>query len=139
MIDNRTAPYGALILRVAMGLLFLAHGGLKIFVFGPAGTTQYFVSLGLPAWVGNAIIALEVIGGLALIFGIYARAVAIVLAVELFTAVGMVHAAKGWLFTNQGGGWEYPAFWAVALIALTLIGDGAHAMRPTFSGPAQRE
>ena len=138
MIDNRTAPYGALILRVSMGLLFLAHGALKIFVFTLAGTAQYFASLGLPAWLGYAIIALEIFGGLALVLGIYARAVAIVFAVELLAAVVIVHAANGWLFTNQGGGWEYPAFWAVALVALALLGDGAHAMRPTVPGPAQR-
>lgn len=138
MIDNRTAPYGALILRVSMGLLFLAHGGIKILVFGFAGTVQYFASLGLPAWLAYAIIALEVLGGLALVLGIYARAVAIIFAVELLAAVAIVHAANGFLFINQGGGWEYPAFWAVALIALALLGDGAHAMRPTVPGSAQR-
>jgi putative oxidoreductase len=138
MIDNRTAPYGAFILRVSMGLLFLAHGGIKILVFGFAGTAQYFASFGLPDWLAYAIIVLEVFGGLALVLGIYARAVAIVFAIELLAAAAIVHASNGFLFINQGGGWEYPAFWAVALIALALLGDGAHAMRPTVSGPAQR-
>jgi len=138
MIDNRTAPYGTFILRVAMGLLFLAHGGIKVFVFGFAGTAQYFASFGLPAWLAYAIIALEIFGGLALVLGIYARAVALVFAAELLCAVGIVHAANGFLFVNKGGGWEYPAFWAVALIAFALLGDGAHAMRPTVPGSAQR-
>ena len=48
MIDTRTAPYGLFLLRVTLGLLFLAHVGLKIFVFTPAGTAQFFESLGLP-------------------------------------------------------------------------------------------
>jgi len=42
-----------------------------------------------------------------------------------------VHGANGWLFTNKGGGWEYPAFWAIGLFVLYLLGDGAMALRPT--------
>ena len=42
MVDTRTAPYAALILRVTLGILFLAHAGLKIFVFTPAGAAQFF-------------------------------------------------------------------------------------------------
>ena len=48
MIDPRTAPYAATALRVALGILFLAHAGLKLFVFTPAGTVQFLGSLGLP-------------------------------------------------------------------------------------------
>jgi putative oxidoreductase len=48
MIDMRTAPLAATLLRVALGGLFLAHAALKLFVFGPAGTVQYFASLGFP-------------------------------------------------------------------------------------------
>lgn len=139
MIDNRTAPYGALILRVAMGLLFLAHASIKIFLLTFAGTAKYFVSLGLPAELGYAIIALEVFGGLALILGIYARVVAIVMCIELCAAVAIVHAANGFLFMNEGGGWEYPAFWALALLALALVGDGALALRPTVSASPPRK
>jgi putative oxidoreductase len=32
---------------------------------------------------------------------------------------------KGWLFTNKDGGWEFPAFWAAALLVVFLAGDGA--------------
>ena len=69
MIDSRTAPYAATLLRVALGLLFLAHAGLKIFVFTPAGTAQFFGSLGLPPALAYLVIAIEVIGGVALILG----------------------------------------------------------------------
>ena len=48
MIDSRTAPYAALVLRVTLGALFLAHAGLKLFVFTPAGTAKFFGSLGFP-------------------------------------------------------------------------------------------
>ena len=48
MIDTRTAPYGVFLLRLALALLFFAHAGLKIFVFTPAGTAQFFGAVGLP-------------------------------------------------------------------------------------------
>lgn len=129
MIDNRTAPYAALILRVSMGCLFLMHGGLKLFVFGPAGTEKFFASLGLPPWFGLFIMALELIGGIALILGVLTRVFAILLAGDLAGAIALVHIHKGFFFTNPGGGWEYPAFWAIALIALALLGPGAVAWR----------
>ena len=69
MIDTRTAPYGALLLRLSLGALFLAHAGLKIFVFTPAGTAQFFSSLGLPPTLAYLTIAAEVLGGVALILG----------------------------------------------------------------------
>ena len=135
MIDNRGAPYAVLLLRVVSGVWFLVHGGVKIFVFTPAGTAKFFESLGLPGALAYLIIALEVVGGLALIFGVYARAVAVVLAVELLGTIVSLHGANGFVFTNpHGGGWEYPAFWAVTLVAIALLGDGPYALRPTPIG-----
>ena len=64
MIDLRTAPYAILVLRVALGILFLAHAGLKIFVFTPAGTAQFFGSLGLPPVLAYLTIAVELAGAL---------------------------------------------------------------------------
>ena len=49
MIDQKTAPYAALILRVTMGVMFLAHAYLKVFVFGMAGAGKFFASIGLPS------------------------------------------------------------------------------------------
>ena len=130
MIQTRTAPYGIRLLRVSLGVLFLAHVGLKIFVFTVPGFVGYFASLGLPAAAAYAVIALELAGGLSLDLGIYAPWVAIPLALEILGTIAMVHGANGWLFTNKGGGWEYPAFWAISLLVLTLLGDGALALRP---------
>lgn len=73
MIDCRTAPYAALVLRVSLGILFLAHASLKIFVFTPAGTAQFFGSLGLPPALAYVTIAVEVVGGGALILGFLSR------------------------------------------------------------------
>ena len=130
MIRQNTAPFGAFILRVALGALFLAHVALKVFIFTVPGFVSYFASLGLPSALAYLTIALELFGGIALIFGIYASWVALPLAVEMLGTVVLVHGANGWLFTNKGGGWEYPLFWAVALFALFLLGDGAFALYP---------
>ena len=133
MIKTATAPYAALLLRVSLGVMFLAHVGLKFFVFGIPGFVGFFGSLGLPAIAAYAVIALELVGGIALILGIYAPLVALPLAVEMAGTIVTVHGANGWLFTNKGGGWEYPAFWAIALVALYLLGDGALALKPARS------
>jgi putative oxidoreductase len=120
MIDNRTAPYAALLLRVTLGGLFLAHAGLKLFVFTPAGTAQFFASLGLPTALAYATIAAEVLGGLALITGLYTRVVAVALTPVLLGAIATVHGPAGFFFTDANGGWEYPAFWVVALLVQAL-------------------
>jgi putative oxidoreductase len=131
MIKQSTAPYAALILRLSLGSLFLAHVGLKIFVFTIPGFVGFFASMGLPAILAYGVIALELLGGVALILGIYASWVAVPLALEMLGTVILVHGANGWLFTNKGGGWEYPAFWAICLAVLYLLGDGAMAIRPS--------
>ncbi|MBS0389345.1 MAG: DoxX family protein [Proteobacteria bacterium] len=128
-----TAPYAALLLRVSLGILFLAHVGLKLFVFTVPGFVGYFASMGLPAITAYAVIALELFGGLALVLGIYASWVALPLAVEMLGTIVLAHGHNGWLFTNAGGGWEYPAFWMIALLALYLLGDGAMALKPARS------
>ena len=132
MIDTKGAPYGALLLRASLGILFLAHGlYLKVMVFGLPGTAQYFGSLGLPSWFGYLVPLYETLGGLALIFGVYTRYVAFLLGLHMLVATYMGHSGNGWMFANQGGGWEFPLFWAIVLFALALLGDGAYALRPS--------
>ncbi|MBI1404237.1 MAG: DoxX family membrane protein [Porphyrobacter sp.] len=131
MIDNRLAPYGAFALRAASGALFLAHAGLKLFVFTPAGTAQFFESVGVPGPVAYLTILAEVIGGTALLLGVYTRQAAAVLIAVLLGAIFSVHLGNGFFFNASNGGWEYPAFWIVALAAQMLIGEGAFALKPT--------
>jgi putative oxidoreductase len=131
MIDTRTAPYAAAVLRVAVGILFLAHAGLKLFVFTPAGTAQFFGSLGLPGPLAYLVILAEVIGGVALMAGVYSRLVALALTPVLLGAILTVHGPAGFFFTNPNGGWEFLALWIVGLIAVALLGDGAYAVRPS--------
>jgi putative oxidoreductase len=134
MIDSRTAPYAALLLRVSLGGLLLAHAGLKFFVFTPAGTAKFFGSVGLPPELAYLIIAAEVLGGIALILGVWTRVVAIAVVPILLGAIFTVHGPAGFFFTNPHGGWEYPAFWSVALVVQALLGDGAYALRLSGAG-----
>lgn len=112
MVDNRTAPYAALLMRLCLGALFLAHAGLKLFVFTPAGTAGFFASLGLPPAMGDFTIAWEVCGGLALILGLRPRIAVLAMIPDLLGAIVLVHARVGFFFTDSGGGWEYPGLWA---------------------------
>ena len=135
MFDQRTTPYAALIMRLALGILFLAHFGLKFFVFTPAGTAKFFASLGLPGGLAYLTMAVELVGAIALILGVYTRVVAIVLIPVLLGAIATVHGPAGFFFTNPNGGWEFPAFWIVGLIVLALTGDGKYSLKPTpFKG-----
>jgi putative oxidoreductase len=120
-------PYGALLLRMALGALFLAHGLLKLLVFKPAGTAASFRSLGLPGFVGYLTMAAEIGGGTLLILGIATSLVALALVPLILGTIYMVHGSKGWIFANEGGGWEFPAFWAVALVVQALLGSGAYS------------
>lgn len=132
MIDTRTAPYAALTLRVALGVMFLAHSlYLKVFVFTVPGTVGFFESLGLPAIAAYLTIFAEIAGGIALILGIQTRLVSVALLPVLLGAT-WVHAGNGWLFSAEGGGWEYPVFLAAAAVVQALLGDGAHALKLPF-------
>ena len=129
MIDTRTAPYGALLLRVSLGILFLAHGLLlKVFTFTIPGTVGYFQSVGYPGFFAYLVIAGEIGCGLALLLGVWTRPISLLL-MPIMIGATLQHVAGGWLFTNQGGGWEFPVFWTAALVAQALLGDGAFALR----------
>jgi putative oxidoreductase len=129
MITNSTSQQaGGLVLRSALGVVFLAHSVyLKAVVFGLPGTAQFFASLGLPEVLAYVVFAAEALGGVALIAGIQTRWIALLL-VPIALGAAWAHAGAGWLFTNDGGGWEYPLFLTAALIAQSLIGDGALAL-----------
>jgi putative oxidoreductase len=132
MIDMEKAPYGALLLRVASGVLFVMHGVyLKVAVFGMAGTGKFFGSMGLPEWFAWVVMLYETIGGVALILGIYTRWVALFLGVHLLFAAYLGHANNGWQFTAKGGGWEFPVFWAIVCFAIALMGAGAQSLQPS--------
>ncbi|HKU12843.1 MAG TPA: DoxX family protein [Steroidobacteraceae bacterium] len=108
---------GATLLRVALGIMFIAHSVvLKYFTFTLAGTAQYFASIGLPSFLAYVVFALEAVGGVLLVLGIRTRWVALGLIPVLLGAT-WVHAGNGWVFNAPNGGWEYPLF----LIVISLV------------------
>lgn len=122
------SEYAALILRIALGAMSLAHGLLKIFVFTLPGTAAFFEQVGFPGWTAYIVAYAEIGGGILLLAGIGVRAVAAAL-VPILLGATYVHLANGWLFTNANGGWEYPAFLTLAAIAQALLGAGKYAVR----------
>lgn len=139
MVDNRLAPYGLFAIRAALGLMFIAHALLKYFVFTMPGFAGFLGQIGYPAALAWPIFLAELLGGVAILVGFYGRWVSVALFPVLVGAL-LVHAPNGWLFTAQNGGWEYPAFLAVAALTHILAGDGAFAVKPVglplISGPS---
>jgi len=127
MIDSRTAPYAAFLLRISLGVMFVAHALLKLVVFTLPGTVGFFQSLGLPGALAYVTFAAELIGGLLLIAGIGTRWVAAAL-VPILLGAAWAHFGNGWVFSAPKGGWEYPAFLTLAAVVQALLGDGAYAL-----------
>ena len=127
MIDSRTAPYAAFLLRVALGAMFIAHALLKLLVFTLPGTVAFFESVGLPGFLAYVTTFAEIAGGVALLLGFQVRWIALALIPVLLGAT-WVHSGNGWLFTSANGGWEYPAFLSVAALVQVLLGAGAFAL-----------
>jgi putative oxidoreductase len=119
------AVVGDTLLRVALGIMFIAHSVvLKYFTFTLAGTAQYFDSIGLPASLAYVVFALEAIGGVLLVFNIATRWVALALVPVLIGAM-WVHLGNGWVFSAPNGGWEYPLFLIVISVVVALQAYGS--------------
>lgn len=127
-MNHSILGHGALLNRVALGSILLAHGTLKIVVFTIAGTVGFFESLGLPAVLAYLTIFAEVAGGVALILGIYPRLVAL-LSLPVLVGAVWVHMGNGWLFSNQGGGWEFPVLLIVLALVIVIQGAGSFAIK----------
>ncbi|WP_420549508.1 DoxX family protein [Curvivirga sp.] len=125
------AELAALVNRLTLGVMFLAHGLLKLLVFTPAGTAGFFESVGFPGFFAYLVILAEVGGGVALISGIATRLVSVALLPVLLGAL-VVHAGNGWLFSAPNGGWEFPAFLIMSTIVQIILGSGAYAIRLPF-------
>lgn len=121
--NSFASTWGLSLLRIHFGVILLAHGWLKISVFTIAGTVGYFASLGLPSIVAYLTIFGEIAAGLALIAGIQTR-LASILSVPILLGATFVHLGNGWLFSAEGGGWEFPASLTVIAIAIALMGSG---------------
>ncbi len=119
---------GAFALRTTLGTILLSHGLLKLLVFTVAGTVGFFESLGLPAIVAYLTIFGEVAGGAALLLGVYTRLTAL-LSLPILLGATWAHSANGWVFSNQGGGWEFPLLLVALAVIVAIQGGGAYAVR----------
>ena len=134
MHPQQSQDLGLLVLRVALGVVFLAHGYLKVFTFGLEHAAVVFSNhtvLGhhlTPGWLAPIAAVIEWIGGFMLIFGFKVRFAAIPLAAVAFGA-GAVHFENGWNYTSKpDGGWEYGIFLFICCIAVYLLGAGKHSL-----------
>jgi putative oxidoreductase len=134
--DQNQVQYAALLLRVALGAMFLAHSViLKLFVYTLPGTAGFFQSLGLPGWSAYLTFAAEAVGGVLLILGVQSRWVALVL-LPILVGATWTHAGNGWMFGNPNGGWEYPLYLSLLAVVQMLLGDGAFALSPSRPLPS---
>lgn len=122
-----TQAYGPALLRLALGSMWISHALMKVFVFTVAGFAAWLGQKGLPGFMAGPVILLELLGGIAILLGLQGRWVSLALLPVMATALS-THLDNGWLFTNAGGGWEYPLFLMVASLAHGLMGDGALAL-----------
>jgi putative oxidoreductase len=124
-IGTNIQSIGVSLLRIHFGIILLAHGWLKVYVFSIAGTVGYFSSIGLPPIIAYLVIFGELVGGLALILGIQTR-LAAALAVPIVFGAAVMNGGNGWLHSASGGGWEYAASLTVIAVSLAIMGSGQY-------------
>lgn len=127
MTETSSTSQAIALLRVTSGTLLLTHGLTKLLVFTPAGTAGFFESIGFPGILAYPVMTGEIVLGLALIFGFMTRWAALA-ALPIMIGAIVPHAGNGFSFSNPGGGWEFPVFWSIQLLAQAMFGDGAYAV-----------
>jgi putative oxidoreductase len=127
MIDNRTAPYAALVLRLALSFLFFAHLVRKFAVIGFDPWWAGLLKQGYPDWVLGYTVGIECAGAVLLLAGVYTRYISLLALPVLIAVANHWMARKGFWFAD--GGAEFPLAWVFMLIAQALLGDGAFALR----------
>jgi putative oxidoreductase len=127
MIDLRTAPYAALVLRLALAGMFLAHLIRKFAVIGFDSWWSGLVKAGYADWMLDYTLVAEFAGAFLLLLGIYTRAVSLLTLPVLIAVTNHWAQRKGFWFAD--GGAEFPLAWCAMLVAQALLGDGACAVR----------
>ncbi len=128
MSQTQLIDIATFLLRVALGIMFLAHSViLKLFVFTLPGTAQFFESVGMPGWLAYVVFTAEVVAGVFLVLGVQTRWVALA-TVPILAGATWAHSGNGWMFGFENGGWEYPAYLTLLAVVQSMLGDGAFAL-----------
>jgi len=130
-------PIGMLLLRTALGVIFLSHGYPKLaHLRGGAQMQSFFVEHGLPGYFLYISGVLETFGGGLLLLGLFTRAVALLLGLEMCVAIWKVHSGHGYLAVHD---YEFPLTLATACFGLATIGAGLISLdQPLFEGGGRR-
>jgi putative oxidoreductase len=133
---SRFAKWGMLPLRIVVGLVFLLHGGQKLFVFGLGGTADIMGKLGLPLPVIAAavVITVELLGGLAILLGAFARVAGALLAFEMVVAI-IVARLHGGFFAPYG--YEFELTLLGACLTFALSGSGQTSLEEMWRRAAK--
>jgi uncharacterized membrane protein YphA (DoxX/SURF4 family) len=118
---------GTFILRVVLGLTFFVHGLVK-FQGGIENTVGWFSSIGLPGFLAYGVALLEVVGGIALVLGLFSRVVSGLLALMMVGAIFKVKLAVGFLGNGQMAGYELDLAFLAMAVFITLNGSAAYAL-----------
>lgn len=135
MIDQKYAPYAALILRLGLGTMWMSHALLKYVVFTIPGFAGFLGSVGMPGFMAWPVFIMEFGGGLMILTGLYSRLASLLL-IPVMAGAMWVHLGNGWVFSSPNGGWEYPAFLILVSVVHILLGEGALSLKrsPNISG-----
>jgi putative oxidoreductase len=127
--NENFASWGIALLRAVVGIVFLVHGGQKLFVFGIHGVAGMFTQFGIPAFLAPIVAFVEFVGGFALLLGIATRVAAALIAIDMLGAILLVHGKNGFFLPN---GYEFALTLLAANVALVLTGAGALALDSLF-------
>lgn len=127
MFATNKGDLAALLLRITLGVMFLIHGLIKFFILIPAGNENYFSLFSSFPVFGYILIIIELITGILLLSGLFTRVFSLIAVIDMIGAT-YIHFNNGFIFSNQGGGWEYPAFMVIIGLALFFLGSGRYSL-----------